>query len=284
MRRLPVGTMLASSSDVFSPALMVPTAKAAGIALSVLVVVRVARWAGVVSTPTARKMLHCLIGPVFMACWDMWPSSALAGPWAAVVPGGIVGFFALVGKGIISDPGTVSIMARTGRAAELMVGPLEYGIVCVALTAGAFRSLLALSALMALFFGDAAAEVVGRAAQAAALKRRGGDLVAWLARPLLPVLPARKSVAGTLAYFAAALLGAAGMTAFGLSCGWTELLRAMPVSASPLAAVAAVLAAGAAGGAVAEAATDNDHDNLTGPIGAAAAVMAAGWALGVTVV
>ncbi|KAA0170714.1 hypothetical protein FNF28_01258 [Cafeteria roenbergensis] len=275
--------MLPSAAEAFSPALLVPTAKATGIALSVLGLVRVARWAGAVSTPTARKMLHCLIGPVFMACWNMWPADALAGPWAAVVPGGIVAFFALVGQGVISDPGTVSIMARTGRAAELMVGPLEYGIVCVALTAGAFRSLLALSALMALFFGDAAAELAGRAVQAAALKRRGGALVAWLARPALPVLPARKSLAGTCAYFSAALLGAAAMTAFGLSCGWTELLRAVPASASPLASMAAVLVAGAAGGALAEAATDSDHDNLTGPAGAAAAALASGWALGVAV-
>jgi len=257
------------------------TTRATLIALAVLGSVRALRWGGVLSTRMARKALHCLIGPVFVMCWVLWPSGAASGVWAAVVPLGIVGFFALVGTGAVSDPGTVAIMARSGLARELLVGPAEYGIVCAAVTACAFRSLFALVVLSALFSGDAAAEVAGMAVQSAVArtKRRGGAL-ALLAAPPFPGAAPRKSLAGTLAFASATFAGVVGMLGLGLRAGWPWVLAlAAPHAHAPFLPLA-VAGAGAMGGAVAEALTTSDHDNVTGPAGAAVAAIAASFCVG----
>jgi dolichol kinase len=262
--------------------MLVATCKATGIALSVLVVVRVLRAAGFLSSGLARKALHSGIGPAFVLCWSLWPSEPVAAWWAAAVPGGIVAYFALVGLKLLHDPGTVDIMSRTDRASDLLVGPVEYGIMTALITCFAFKAPVAVATLSALFLGDAAAEVAGRAVQhLLSTSKRPGALIRGLASPIPGISTARKSVAGSaacvIASFAGAMLLLAAAPVTPADAG-TALIGSR-WSGAGLPHVWISLSA-AVCGALAEAMTSSAHDNITATLGAAVGALACCWVLG----
>lgn len=53
----------------------------------------------VLSSSSARKLLHISIGPVFLACWPLFSESVWAPYVAAAVPGVMATKFAVIGAG-----------------------------------------------------------------------------------------------------------------------------------------------------------------------------------------
>lgn len=182
----------------------------------------------VLSRPAARKVMHCGAGPLFLCCWPWFSAAPSARYWASVGPMALTLKAFLAGAGIVDDPKTVASMSRSGDRRELLRGPTLYGTVFVAATVSCWRSLAGIIALVALCAGDGFAEIVGRSP----LGRRG---------PRLPWCP-RKSLAGSLAFFAATLCSA---TAFALKfahLGWWAPLptRALVAGVAKVAAAAAL--------------------------------------------
>ncbi len=118
---------------------------------------------GWIGGPLSRKIIHMGTGPIFVACWLLFPEAASARYLAALVPFAITVQFALVGLGVIKDPAAVDAMSRTGDRREILRGPLFYGIVFVVLTIVYWRnSPLGITALMLLCGGDGLADIVGK--------------------------------------------------------------------------------------------------------------------------
>ena len=199
---------------------------------------------GVFTTPVTRKLMHMSAGPVFMLTWPFFKSrrSAL---WAACVPLAMTLKFALVGLGILNIEADVRTMSRSGDRAELLRGPLLYGVVFVVSTALWFRELPASVALLALCFGDGVADVFGRR---------------WGQQHKLPWSP-RKSWAGSAGFLASSFFAClCGSMAF-YRCGW---------SAKPgIECWVPVLIACAVGAAV-ESLPMKDVDNILVPFAVAA--------------
>jgi hypothetical protein len=83
---------------------------------------------GLLSSADARKLLHILIGPVFLLIWPMFDTPTAQSPshlWAAAIPGIVTLVFTLVGAGVVKDKATVKMMSRSGDAGELLGGPLQ---------------------------------------------------------------------------------------------------------------------------------------------------------------
>jgi phytol kinase len=69
----------------------------------------------------------------------------------------------MVARGVVQDPGVVHAMSRTGDRAEILRGPLYYGLVFVATTIVFWRdSPVGILALMMMCGGDGLADIVGR--------------------------------------------------------------------------------------------------------------------------
>ncbi len=127
---------------------------------------------GIVSSSTSRKIIHIGTGPVFVLCWLLFPDHLLSRYAAAIVPFLITTQFFLVGTGIISDPATVKAMSRTGNKAEILKGPLFYGVIFVLLTIIFWTSSpLGIVALMILCGGDGIADLAG--------KKFGKNCIQW---------------------------------------------------------------------------------------------------------
>ncbi len=118
---------------------------------------------GWIDGPLSRKLIHMGTGPIFVACWLLFPEAALSRYLAALVPFAITVQFALVGLGVIKDQAAVDAMSRSGDRREILRGPLFYGIVFVVLTILYWRnSPLGITALMLLCGGDGLADIVGK--------------------------------------------------------------------------------------------------------------------------
>lgn len=138
---------------------------------------------------------------------------------------------------------------RTGRAEELLRGPLYYAAVHVAVTLTLWRTPAAVLALSALCGGDGLAEVAGRSATGAAATRLphnraktvAGSLACWLggAATAAPLLLAFRH-AGL--FDATALVAAGGGSAMPLAgwalaagvllaCGVGALVESLPLGA-----------------------------------------------------
>ncbi|KAI3436834.1 hypothetical protein D9Q98_006244 [Chlorella vulgaris] len=143
-----------------------------------------------------------------MLCWPLY-SAAPSSRWLAASVPALAGVqFGLVGAGLIENQTLVAGSSRSGRAEELLRGPLLYAVVHVAVTLLCWRhspgGVLALSALCG---GDGLAEVVGRGCSSAAARAPAGTstrgdswrrrLLTALARPMPH--NSDKTVAGTLA-------------------------------------------------------------------------------------
>jgi phytol kinase len=132
----------------------------------------------------SRKVIHIGTGPIFVLCWMLFPDKNISRYLAALVPFLIVLQLFLVGKGKIEDRTSILSMARSGEKAELLRGPLLYGIVFVLLTIFFWKSINAVVALMILCGGDGVADIIG----------------SRLKSPRLP-WTTNKTVAGSIAMF-----------------------------------------------------------------------------------
>lgn len=115
----------------------------------------------IIGRSISRKIIHIGTGPIFLLCWMIFPDKAISKYLAALVPFLIVLQLFLVGKGKIKDRTSILSMARTGEKAELLQGPLLYGIVFVLITILFWKTIHAVVALMILCGGDGIADIIG---------------------------------------------------------------------------------------------------------------------------
>jgi phytol kinase len=120
---------------------------------------------GWVEARLSRKLIHIGTGPLFVACWLLFSDAPSARWLAALVPLAITLQFLAVGMGWLKDEAAVQSMSRSGQAAEILRGPLFYGLVFVLLTLIYWRtSPIGITALMLLCGGDGLADILGRRA------------------------------------------------------------------------------------------------------------------------
>jgi len=161
----------------------------------------------------SRKMLHVVVGLIWILSWPLYA----AGPWsrwaAAAVPG-LLGLYAvLIAAGVVRDERFLRGLSRTGAKAELLRGPVLYAVAFVVVIIVYWReSPIGLAALTMLCVGDGLAAIVGPRVRS----RR------------LPWSP-RKTLAGSSAAFAGGWIAAsvilALFTAWGLlDAPWTARL------------------------------------------------------------
>lgn len=117
---------------------------------------------GWVSSKLSRKIIHIGTGPIFVLCWLLFENDPSARWLAAIVPLLITIQFILIGIGVVKDEASVKAMSRTGDRREILLGPLFYGIVFVALTLVYWKdSPIGIIALMILCGGDGFADIIG---------------------------------------------------------------------------------------------------------------------------
>lgn len=123
----------------------------------------------VISSSISRKLIHIGTGPVYLACWLLFPDKVISRYLAASVPFLIVIQVLIVGLGYLKDYTSVQAMARTGEKRELLKGPLFYGIVFVIVTLFFWKTIAAVIALMILCVGDGTADLIGSRVKSAIL-------------------------------------------------------------------------------------------------------------------
>mmetsp|Transcript_33960 Transcript_33960/g.86830 ORF Transcript_33960/g.86830 Transcript_33960/m.86830 type:complete len:244 (-) Transcript_33960:181-912(-) len=196
------------------------------------------------SVADSRKLMHIGTGMLYMMAWPVFPEHPLSPYVAAIVPAGMTLQFAAVGLGLMRDRSLVASVSREGRPAELLLGPLQYGMVHSAVALACWRtSLPGVMALACLCAGDGLAEMVGRR-----LGRRSGAL---------PHNPS-KSWAGTAAFVLGSAVGAAAIVAHFSMCG---VMPPRPLSSF----VPRLLLTSVAAAAV-ETLPLKDWDNVTVPV------------------
>jgi phytol kinase len=125
---------------------------------------------GVIHQNLSRKLVHIGTGPFFVLCWNLYPAAPASRWLAACVPLAITLQLVFVARGIVQDPGVVHAMSRTGDRAEILRGPLYYGLIFVAMTIVFWRdSPVGILALMIMCGGDGLADIVGRGMSSPAL-------------------------------------------------------------------------------------------------------------------
>lgn len=145
---------------------------------------------GWIESRLSRKLIHIGTGPLFVLCWLLFPGEWYDRYLAALVPGLITIQFLLIGLGIIKDEASVKAMSRSGNPAEILRGPLYYGIMFIVMTVLFWKdSPVGMVALMVMCGGDGIADIVGRR----------------VASPKLSWSP-EKSVAGSLGVFLGGLI------------------------------------------------------------------------------
>lgn len=118
---------------------------------------------GVIHRNLSRKLVHIGTGPFFVLCWSLYPAVPASRWLAACVPLAITVHLVFVARGIVQDPGVVNAMSRTGDRAEIVRGPLYYGLIFAASTVVFWReSPVGILALMIMCGGDGLADIVGR--------------------------------------------------------------------------------------------------------------------------
>lgn len=196
---------------------------------------------GWVRGPVSRKIIHAGTGPIFVLCWLLFQDTPAA-PWlAALVPLAVTVQYTLVGLGWVANPAAVQAMTRTGDRRELLRGPLFYGLVFTAITAGFWKSTPAgIAGLMILCGGDGLADLTGRA---------------W-GRHRLPWSP-RKSWVGSLTVF---------LAGGGLALAVLGIYVAAGVFPGPLRTYLPSLGKAALAATLVESLPFPDIDNLTIPL------------------
>ncbi|GLC36164.1 hypothetical protein PLESTB_001373600 [Pleodorina starrii] len=118
---------------------------------------------GTLDQKLSRKLVHTTTGPIFVITWALFSAAPAARYLAAVVP--MLNFARLVsvGSGLLSDPGLVNSVSRSGDRGELLKGPLFYVVTLVAATVLCWRDNPAgLIAVAMMCGGDGLADIVGR--------------------------------------------------------------------------------------------------------------------------
>ncbi|KAG2432627.1 hypothetical protein HXX76_008967 [Chlamydomonas incerta] len=118
---------------------------------------------GTLEQKLSRKLVHTTTGPIFVVTWALFSANPMARVLAAVVP--MLNFMRLfaVGTGLLSDPGLVNSVSRSGDRTELLKGPLFYVVTLVAATVLCWRDNPAgLIAVSMMCGGDGLADIVGR--------------------------------------------------------------------------------------------------------------------------
>lgn len=173
------------------------------LALSWLRLVDFFAYKGWISSPLSRKIIHMGTGPIFVACWLLFPDEPISRYLAALVPLAITFQFALVGLGVIKDQAAVDAMSRSGDRKEILRGPLFYGLVFILLTIIYWReNAIGIIALMLLCGGDGLADIIGN--------HYGVTRIPW---------SRKKSLAGSVAVFAGGFLFAGSIIGLYLAVG-----------------------------------------------------------------
>ncbi len=187
-------THIGSLFTGLSGRLAIATVLTWAIALSWLALVNQLAAQGWLQPTLSRKLIHTGTGPLFVLCWLLFPDSVFSRYLAVTVPFGLTLIFLATGLGWLENADLVKSSTRQGRPAELLRGPLYYGIAFIVCTLIFWRNSPAgILALMVMCGGDGLADIVGR---------RWGDRK-------LP-FSSDKSWAGSLAMFL-------GSTAFGIT-------------------------------------------------------------------
>lgn len=102
-------------------------------------------------------------GPILVLAWPLF-SDGMAGKLAAAIIPALNGLrLLLVGSGVVSDPGLVKSVSRSGDREELLKGPLYYCLVLVMSTLLFWRdSPAGIVAVSMMCGGDGLADIVGR--------------------------------------------------------------------------------------------------------------------------
>ncbi len=162
---------------------------------------------GYVDNRLSRKIIHVGTGPFFVLCWLLYPDSHYSRYLAAIIPLLFTIQFALIGTGVIKDQATVDAICRTGNPREMLLGPLFYGIVFVALTIIYWTdSPVGIIALMLICGGDGLADIVGSKVKSSPIP--------W---------SKQKSMAGTLAMLLGGWFFSMGMLIVFISAGVFDL-------------------------------------------------------------
>ncbi|MGB3495530.1 MAG: phosphatidate cytidylyltransferase [Elainellaceae cyanobacterium] len=133
------------------------------IALLWLALVNGAAVRGWLHPTLSRKLIHTGTGPLYVLCWLLFPDSDLSRYLAVTVPLGLTLVFLATGLGWIDNSDLVQSSTRHGKPAELLRGPLYYGIAFIVCTILFWRNSPAgILALMVMCGGDGLADIVGR--------------------------------------------------------------------------------------------------------------------------
>ena len=88
----------------------------------------------ILPTVVTRKLVHLLVGPVFLATWLLYSGAWYSRFFAAVVPVMFVLLFYAIGSGKLKNEAFVVSMSRSGDASELLKGTLYYAAIILVVT------------------------------------------------------------------------------------------------------------------------------------------------------
>eukprot|EP00475_Leptophrys_vorax_P000912 TRINITY_DN10483_c0_g1_i1.p1 TRINITY_DN10483_c0_g1~~TRINITY_DN10483_c0_g1_i1.p1 ORF type:complete len:339 (-),score=-3.41 TRINITY_DN10483_c0_g1_i1:1057-2073(-) len=115
-------------------------------------------------TKTSRKLLHILIGLIYMLfCWPLFSSHPDARYLAVTAPIVTASRLLLLGLGVTRDDGMIRSMSRQGAAGELLSGPLCYAVAILLITVRYWRdSPVGPVSMVVMCGGDGIADIWGR--------------------------------------------------------------------------------------------------------------------------
>jgi dolichol kinase len=108
----------------------------------------------------SRKVVHATCGPLFVLFWPLFSSAPGARFFAALVP--LLSIFRILLAAAVSDGDLINSVSRTGRAEEVLGGPLIYSLVLLVATLFAWCSNVAVVAIAQMALGDGFADLVWR--------------------------------------------------------------------------------------------------------------------------
>ncbi len=118
-----------------------------------------------------RKLIHLLVGPLYIITWLLYSGEWFSRVYAAVVPLIFVLMFYAIGSGKMKNEAFVDSMSRSGDAKELLRGTLDYAAILLLVTlvwffepleASAGAVPIALIVFGCLAGGDGFADIIGR--------------------------------------------------------------------------------------------------------------------------
>jgi dolichol kinase len=146
---------------------------------------------GKLPSSVTRKIVHILVGPVYILTWLLFSGKIFSRYIAMIVPILFVVQFTAIGTGRLKDEAFLRSMSRSGDPSELLKGTLYYAIIIVVVTILWFympptglndANPAALVIIGCLAGGDGLADIIGR--------RFGGD-------NKFGIRGAQKTIAGT---------------------------------------------------------------------------------------